>query len=256
MSSALTSVVVSGVPGRLATAIARAAADSPQVALEGVYNPRHDGSWEGHPYVTEGDAGDADVVVETAPDAVVMDNLASWRRMGVAAVVGTSGFTSDRLEEVRQMWAGSDRACLVVPNFSLGAVLAVRFAEMAARHFATTEVIERHRAGKPDAPSGTALNAAARIAAAGGSSAGRSHELVSGALGGDVDGVRVHSLRLEGMLAHQEVALTNPGEQLSIVHHSTSYASFAAGAVAAIRAVSDLAPGVHVGLDAVLQLDR
>src|SRR5690606_40328639 len=109
----------------------------------------------------------------------------------------------------------------------------MRLAELAAPLYATVEIINRHRERKPDAPSGTALQTAARVAAAGGRSAPKGEELVEGALGADVEGVRVHSLRLAGLLSHQEVAHTNPGEQLSIVHQSTSYGSFAAGALAA-----------------------
>lgn len=244
-------VVVSGVPGRLASAIAGAVRDAGGLTLMGVHNPGRDGSWKGAPYLTSDDVTGADVVVECAPDRVVMDNLAVWRRLGPAVVVGTSGFTSARIDEVEDMWGGEGPGCLIAPNFSIGAVLAMRFAELAAPHFATVEVIERHGAGKPDAPSGTALGTAARIAAAGGSSAPGGHELVEGSLGGTVDGVRVHSLRLEGLLAHQEVALTNPGEHLSLVHQSTSYGSFAAGAVAAVRAAPSLR-GVTVGLDAIL----
>lgn len=243
--------VVSGVPGRLAVAIGRAVAGFDAIELVGVFNPGRDGSWSGTPYLT--DVSAADVVVEAGPDHSVMDNLGVWAEAGVAVVVGTSGFTEDRIEAVRRMWRSGSGACLIVPNFSIGAVLAMRFAEQAASHFATTEVIERHKAAKPDAPSGTALQTAARIAAGGGRSAPKGDELVSGSLGGTVEGIRVHSLRLEGLLSHQEVAMSNPGEQLSIVHQSTSYESFAAGALSAIRGVVGL-EGVHVGLDAVLDL--
>lgn len=241
--------IVSGVPGRLAGAIAQGLLAEDGIELTGVYNPNRSGEWEGVPYVADPDQ--VDVVVEAGPDSTVMDNLQRWRSIGAAVVVGTSGFTQERVDEVRGMWEGAATACLIVPNFSMGAVLMMRFAEMAAPHFATVEVVERHKDGKPDAPSGTALGTAARIAAAGGRSGGRSEELVAGALGGDVDGVRVHSMRLAGMLSHQEVALTNPGEQLSIVHQSTSYGSFAAGAAAAVRAVGDM-EGVTLGLDSVL----
>lgn len=244
-------VVVSGVPGRLATAVAEGIIGAEGVELVGVHNPHRDGDWEGAPYVGSVDAALADVVVESGPAESVMENLAMWRDGGVAVVVGTSGFTAGRLQEARRLWGSDPPGCLIVPNFSIGAVLAARFAELAAPHFATVEVIERHRAGKPDAPSGTALQTAQRLAAAGGSSAPSGEELVKGSRGGDVDGVRVHSLRLEGLLAHQEVALTNPGEQLSLVHQSTSYGSFAAGAVAAVKAMRDVS-GVEVGLDRIL----
>lgn len=243
--------IVSGVPGKLASAIARGFLDADDIDLVGVHNPTRSGGWEGISYVADADG--ADVVVEACPDRAVMDNLARWREAGVSVVVGTSGFTQDRIDAVRRLWDGADTGCLIVPNFSIGAVLMMKFAEMAAPHFATTEVVERHRDGKPDAPSGTALQTAARVAAAGGRSAPKGEELVEGALGADVEGVRVHSLRLAGLLSHQEVAHTNPGEQLSIVHQSTSYGSFAAGALAAVRAVVHLR-GVVVGLDEVLGL--
>jgi 4-hydroxy-tetrahydrodipicolinate reductase len=244
-------VVVSGLPGRLATAIAGGMEGAEGVDSTGAYNPHREGDWRGVPFVEVVDEQSADVVVEAAPADVVMSNLALWKEAGVAVVVGTSGFTTDRLEELSRLWGGGTPGCLVVPNFSIGAVLAARFAELAAPHFATVEVIERHRAGKPDAPSGTALQTAQRIAAAGGRSIPVGEELARGARGGDVDGVRVHSLRLEGLLAHQEVALTNSGEQLSLVHQSTSYGSFAAGALAAVRAMSSV-QGIEVGLDRIL----
>ncbi len=245
--------VVSGIPGKRAAAVARAIAADGGSDLTGVFNPGRDGEWDGVRYVTDLPS-DVEVVVEAGPDHAVMENLGRWRRAGVAAVVGTSGFTNERIEQVRTLWQGAERACLIVPNFSIGAVLAMRFAELAARHFETAEVIERHSAAKPDAPSGTALQTAARIAGGGGRSSPRQEELVAGSLGGTVDGVRVHSLRLAGILSHQEVAMTNPGEQFSIVHQSTSYDSFASGAVAAVKAVSSMS-GVVLGLDRVLGLE-
>lgn len=242
--------IVSGVPGKLASAVADGLAAADDVDLVGVFNPNRTGRWQGIPY-TSPSAGDVDVVVECGPAGPVMENLRRWREMGLAVVVGTSGFTGERIAQVEQMWEGAPAACLIVPNFSIGAVLMMRFAEVAAPHFETVEVVERHGHYKPDAPSGTALQTAARIAAAGGASVARGEELAEGARGGEVDGVQVHSLRLAGLLSHQEVALTNPGEQLSIVHQSTSYGSFAGGALAAVRAIGDM-EGVALGLDAVL----
>lgn len=169
----------------------------------------------------------------------------------MAVVVGTSGFTPERLDQLRELW-GQTGPCLVVPNFSIGAVLMMRFAREAAPSFEAVEVIERHHATKPDAPSGTSLATAMGVSEAGGGSVPGSEELVAGARGGDVKGVRVHSVRLPGVLARQEVALSNPGELLSIEHTSTSYESFAAGALVAIRSVQALPGGVHVGLEKVL----
>jgi 4-hydroxy-tetrahydrodipicolinate reductase len=243
-------VIVSGVPGKLASAVTRGMVAAEGIEVVGVFNPGRTGDWEGIPFAVPA-SGAVDVIVECGPAGTVMDNLQRWREVDAAVVVGTSGFTASRIEEVERRWQGAQHACLIVPNFSIGAVLMMRFAELAAAHFDTVEVVERHGSGKPDAPSGTALQTAARIAAAGGSSVARGEELAGGARGGDVDGVLVHSLRLAGLVSHQEVALTNPGEQLSIVHQSTSYGSFAGGAVAAVRAVGAMT-GVALGLDEVL----
>ena len=188
----------------------------------------------------------------TNPD-VVMDNLRAWHDAGRHAVVGTSGFTGDRIAEVESFWTNSGTGCLIVPNFSIGAVLMMRFAELAAPHFTGTEVVERHHHDKPDAPSGTSIATAARIAAAGGGSHDESRELLEGSRGAVVDGVRVHSLRLQATLSDQEVALSKPGELLSIRHTGTEYSSFVDGALVAIRHVVDH-PGVQVGLDAALGL--
>lgn len=245
-------VAVSGAGGKLATPIAEAVVAADDLALFSLYNPNRAGTVL-HGLDVVGDPGQVggDVIVETSPPDVVLDNLARWRDKGMAAVVGTSGFTPERLVSLRSSW-GEEVPCLVVPNFAIGAVLMMRFAREAASHFAAVEVVERHHASKPDAPSGTSLATAMGLAQAGGSSSEHSKELVEGARGAAVEGVRVHSLRLPGLIAQQEVALSNPGEVLSIEHLSTSYDSFASGALTAIRRVWDLAPGVHLGLDAVL----
>ncbi|HXV72652.1 MAG TPA: 4-hydroxy-tetrahydrodipicolinate reductase [Acidimicrobiia bacterium] len=245
-------VAVSGAGGKLAGPIVTAVDGADDLELVALYNPNRSGQDLAGLTIT-GDARsiEADVVIETAHPDVVFDNLESWRDAGAAAVVGTSGFTSERLDQLRSMW-GTETACLVVPNFSIGAVLMMRFASDAASHFEAVEIIERHHATKPDAPSGTALATAMGVSETGGASAEQSEELVPGARGASVDGVRVHSLRLPGLISQQEVVLSNPGEVLSIEHLSTSYESFAAGAVMAARGVRDLDGGVHVGLDSVL----
>jgi len=190
--------------------------------------------------------------VETAHPDVVFDNLETWRRSELSVVVGTSGFTPERLDALRGLWGDEGPPVLVVPNFSIGAVLMMRFAAEAASYFEAVEIIERHHSTKPDAPSGTALATAMGIAAGDGSSAEGSQELVPGARGALVEGVRVHALRLPGLISQQEVALSNAGEVLSIEHLSTSYQSFASGALTAIRGIRNLGPGVHLGLDTVL----
>lgn len=245
-------VAISGAGGKLATAVAEGVLAADDLELTALFNPNRAGSsLHGLEVLGDPAAVSGEVVVETAHPDVVFDNLAMWRNAGMAAVVGTSGFTPERLDRLRSEW-GDGLPCLVVPNFSIGAVLMMRFAAQAAPYFEAVEVVERHHSDKPDAPSGTALATAIGVAAAGGSSAERSEELAPGARGASVEGVRVHALRLPGLISQQEVALSNPGEVLSIEHLSTSYQSFAAGALTAIRAVGSLPPGVHLGLDALL----
>jgi 4-hydroxy-tetrahydrodipicolinate reductase len=246
-------VAVSGAGGKLAGPIISAIDAADDLELAALYNPNRAGREMTGTIILGDKLGvSADVVVETAHPDVVFENLVAWRDGGAAAVVGTSGFTPERLEQLRSMW-GEATPCLVVPNFSVGAVLMMRFAAEAASHFEAVEIVERHHASKPDAPSGTALASAMGISSGGGTSSGVSKEIVRGARGADVEGVRVHSLRLPGLIAQQEVALSNAGEVLSIEHLSTSYESFAAGAILAVRNVGSLEGGVHLGLDAVLQ---
>ena len=245
-------VAVSGAGGKLANPIIEAIVADDALELAALFNPNRVGTQVAGIEVTgEASSVAADVIVETAHPDVVFDNIEVWRRSGAALVVGTSGFTAERLERLRYIW-GDSTPCLVVPNFSVGAVLMMRFAAEAARHFEAVEVIERHHATKPDAPSGTALATAARLASAGGVSSSEGGELVSGARGAAVDGIRVHAVRLPGLISHQEVAMSNAGELFSIEHMSTSYESFASGALAAIRGVGELSGGVHVGLDVVI----
>lgn len=248
----MTRVAVSGAGGNLAGPIITAVSEADDLELVALYNPNRSGQEiSGVTIIGDASSVEADVVIETAHPDVVFENLEAWRDAGSAAVVGTSGFTSARLDQLRSMW-GTDTPCLVVPNFSIGAVLMMRFAAEAAGHFEAVEIIERHHATKPDAPSGTSLASAMGVSKAGGISSELSEEIVDGARGASVEGVRVHSLRLPGVIAQQEVALSNAGEVLSIEHLSTSYDSFAAGAVLAARKVGGLSGGVHLGLDNVM----
>jgi 4-hydroxy-tetrahydrodipicolinate reductase len=141
-----------------------------------------------------------------------------------------------------------------VPNFSIGAVLMMRFAAAAAPHFAAAEIVELHHDGKADAPSGTALATAAGMAAGGGRNERvvESAESLPGARGGAAGGVRIHSVRLPGLLAHQEVILGSPGETLTIRHDTSDRASFLPGVLLAVRKVAALPDPVTVGLEAVL----
>jgi len=203
-----------------------------------------------------GVVGAAEVVVEFTNPSVVLSNLARWRKMGLHAVVGTSGFDDTRLAVLRRKWGSGPPNCLVVPNFSIGAALMMRFAAAAAPHFAAAEIIELHHDRKADAPSGTALATAAGMAAAG----GRQERAVEprgaepGARGAEVEGVPVHAVRLPGLLAHQEVILGSPGETLTIRHDTTDRAAFLPGVLLGVRRVAELPVPVMVGLEGLLGL--
>jgi 4-hydroxy-tetrahydrodipicolinate reductase len=204
------------------------------------------------------DAGAQVLVDFTHPD-VVMDNVRFAVDQGLHAVVGTTGFTPDRLDTVRTWLADAPQlGVLIAPNFGIGAVLSMRFAQLAARFYESAEVIELHHPGKVDAPSGTAVHTAQLIAAAR-AEAGlapppdATSQSLDGARGADVDGVRVHAVRLAGMVAHQEILLGTEGETLSIRHDSLNRSSFMPGVLLAVRAIRSR-PGLTVGLDPLLDL--
>jgi 4-hydroxy-tetrahydrodipicolinate reductase len=213
------------------------------------------------------DAGDsldellgADVVVDFTHPGAVMGNLRWCVEHGIDAVVGTSGFDGTRLTEVGGWLAEWPTArVLIVPNFSVGAVLMMRFAAMAAPFFESAEVIEMHHAGKADAPSGTAGRTAsiisdARAAAGTGPMPDATVTAADGARGTEVAGVHVHSVRLAGLVAHQEVLLGGHGEILTIRHDSLDRASFMPGVLTAVRGIGGLPAGLTVGLDGLLGL--
>jgi 4-hydroxy-tetrahydrodipicolinate reductase len=202
----------------------------------------------------------ADVVVDFTSPAAVMDNLRWCVEHDLAAVVGTSGFDAALLAEVRGWLAARpDGRVLVVPNFSVGAVLMMRFAELAAPFFESAEVIELHHAGKVDAPSGTAgrtasMISSARSAAGTGPMPDATVTAADGARGTEVDGVHVHSVRLAGLVAHQEVLFGGHGEVLTIRHDSLDRSSFMPGVLTAVRGIAGLPPGLTVGLEGLLGL--
>jgi len=199
---------------------------------------------------------DCDVVVDfTAPD-VVMGTLEHCIPRGVHVVVGTSGFDNERLQIVAGLLADHPAVgVLVAPNFSIGAVLMMRFAAVAAPFFESVEVVELHHPDKVDAPSGTAVRTAELIAQARGgrTSPDATSSALDGARGASVGDVRVHSVRLRGLIAHQEVLLGGVGETLTIRHDSLDRASFMPGVVLGVQEVGGH-PGLTVGLDAFLGL--
>jgi 4-hydroxy-tetrahydrodipicolinate reductase len=254
----MTRVAVSGAAGRMGRLVAEAVAAAPDLELVAGYDPHGAGEQVAGIIVSaDPEVGAAaEVMVEFTNPSVVLGNLARWRRLGLHAVVGTSGFDDARLAVLRRKWGSGPPHCLVVPNFSIGAVLMMRFAAAAAPHFAAAEIVELHHDRKADAPSGTALATAAGMAAAGGgqSRAIESREVAPGARGAEIEGVRVHAVRLPGLLAHQEVILGSPGETLTIRHDTTDRAAFLPGVLLGIRRVAGLPDPVTVGLEGLLGL--
>lgn len=203
----------------------------------------------------------AEVVVDFTHPDVVMDNLRFCIEHSIHAVVGTTGFDAERLDRLRTWLAErSGVGVLIAPNFSIGAILMMRFAALAAPLYESVEIVELHHPTKADAPSGTARRTAEMIAAA--RSAAGSAPLpdatsaassLDGARGALVDGVPVHALRIRGLVAHQEVVLGGPGETLTIRHDSLDRASFAPGVLTAVRRIPTH-PGLTVGLEHFLDL--
>jgi 4-hydroxy-tetrahydrodipicolinate reductase len=189
-----------------------------------------------------------------------MDTLSEVIGLGLHAVVGTSGFDDARLAQIRAWLASAPGVGVVVaPNFALGAVLLMRFARQAAPLFESVEVVELHHPGKVDAPSGTAVRTAEELAFARGRAGvppapDATVQSLPGARGASVAGIPVHSVRLPGLVAHQEVLFGSAGETLTLRHDSIDRSSFMPGVLAAVRAVPSR-PGLTVGLEAVLGLD-
>jgi 4-hydroxy-tetrahydrodipicolinate reductase len=198
-----------------------------------------------------------EVVIDFTHPDVVMDNLKFLIDNGIHAVVGTTGFTDERVSQVNGWVAHRPGAAVVIaPNFAIGAVLSMHFAKQAARFFESAEVIELHHPQKADAPSGTAGRTARLIAEArkglppnpDATSTG-----IQGARGADVDGIPVHSVRLAGLVAHQEVLFGTQGETLTIRHDSLDRTSFVPGVLLAVREIREH-PGLTVGLEPFLDL--
>jgi 4-hydroxy-tetrahydrodipicolinate reductase len=246
-----TRVGVLGARGRMGQQVCKAVVAAPDLDLVAMVDI---GDW----LFSVADA-DAQVIVDFTHPDVVMDNLRFAIDNNIHAVVGTTGFTDEKLDTVRS-WLHDkpDLGIIVAPNFGIGAVLSIRFAELAAPHFESAEIIELHHPDKADAPSGTAMLTARLIAGARkqaglGAMPDATTAEVAGARGADVDGVRVHSVRATGLVAHQEVLFGTEGETLTIRHDSLHRASFMPGVLLAVREVARR-PGLTVGLDALLGL--
>jgi 4-hydroxy-tetrahydrodipicolinate reductase len=235
-----------------ATVCGAVAADA-ELELAGAVDPDHEGEQVEGVDVTD-QMPDVDVVVDFTHVAAARDNILWAAANGVHAVVGTTGFDADDHDRFRAAFTTSN--CVIAPNFAIGAVLMMRMAEVAAPYFDTAEIIELHHDAKRDAPSGTAMSTAARMAAAKPSWAPdpTTEEVVDGARGGEgPSGIHVHSVRMRGMVAHQEVILGTTGQTLTIRHDTTDRSSFMPGVLLAVKRVADC-PGVTIGLDALLDL--
>jgi len=251
-------VGVVGATGRMGREVCRAVDADPELELVAAVSRPHAGERVADVLDLETDVvftdtldplleAGVEVSVDFTSGAFAPEHVAWGIEHGVHVVVGTSGFEAD------PAWGEQDRVGVVIaPNFAIGAVLMMRFAEQAARHLPSAEVIELHHEDKPDAPSGTAMATARRIAAArGGARTEAGPERVPGARGADVDGVRVHSVRLSSVVAHQEVLLGGVGETLTIRHDSTDRRSFMPGVLLAIKTVGSR-PGLTMGLEPIL----
>ncbi len=271
-------VGVVGAAGRMGREVCRAVVDADGLELAAAVDPAAAGTSVADLVGRPGDlpevAADLDVLTGEGCDVVVdftradvsLPALVWCAARGIHAVVGTTGFGAADLDALGSAFAGPGASpprpnCVLAPNFAIGAVLMMRFAELAAPHFDAAEIVELHHAGKRDAPSGTAVRTAERMAAARDRAGvgpfapdATEEEVVAGARGGPgAGGVRLHAVRLPGLVAHQEVVLGSVGQTLTIRHDSTDRASFMDGVVLAVRRVAEL-PGLTVGLDAVLGL--
>ncbi|MBN2176157.1 MAG: 4-hydroxy-tetrahydrodipicolinate reductase [Demequinaceae bacterium] len=244
-------VAVIGAAGRMGATVVRAVEDAPDLELAAALDMDDD--------VAAATAAGATVAVEFTVPSSTEANVHALLEAGLHVVSGTSGWTEDAIERVRdRLMSAPGLGVLIAPNFALGAVLALRFAEMAAPYFESAEVIELHHPDKIDAPSGTARSTAHRIASSRtavglGPMPDATASSLEGARGASVDGIPVHSVRLRGLVAHEEILFGNPGEILTLRHDSLDRASFMPGVLLGIRRVAEH-PGLAVGLDSYLDL--
>jgi 4-hydroxy-tetrahydrodipicolinate reductase len=258
-------VGVVGAGGRMGQEVCRAVSDSPDMELVAAVDPAHVGDDAGGRTIVGevnalSDLG-AHVVVDFTIAEAVRHNAPHYAHQGIHAVIGTSGLSDADLADVATQFEGSDANAIVVANFAVGAVLLMHLCRIAAPHMEGVEVIELHHDAKRDAPSGTAMHTAAAIAAARRAAGSgplppdpTTEVVLPGARGAEgPDGVRLHSVRLPGLVAHEEVIFGAAGQSLSIRHDSYDRRSFMPGVLLAIRSVAGR-PGLTVGLEALLGL--
>jgi len=252
-------VGVFGAGGRMGSTVCRAVRDALDMELVAAIDPQHAGSESGEIRLAASAQELETTGAQVAVDFTVLDaareNLRWCAAHGVHAVVGTTGFGEAELAELADLFESSAANAVIVPNFAIGAVLMMRFAEMAAPYFETAEIIELHHDRKIDSPSGTAVRTAQRMAAASKDWADdpTTTVIATGSRGGLVDGIPVHAVRMRGMVAHQEVILGTTGQTLSIRHDTYDRESFMPGVLLAVRNIAER-PGLTIGLDALLGL--
>ena len=250
-------VGVFGAGGRMGATVCAAVVEDPGLDLVGAIDPAHEGELvQGVTIVADPSKVDAqvDVVIDFTQIDAARANALWAAEQGVHAVIGTSGFTNEDFERLRGAFTRSN--CVIAPNFAIGAVLMTVFAERAAPFFDTADIVEMHHDGKRDAPSGTAMHTADRLAAASSDWAPDPTQdmVLEGARGSTGPaGIHIHALRVRGMVASQEVILGTTGQSLTIRHDTYDRSSFMPGVLVAVKAVADH-PGVTVGLDQLLDL--
>jgi 4-hydroxy-tetrahydrodipicolinate reductase len=249
----MTDVLVVGGKGKMGSLTAATVAAQDDLRLAAIVDPTVTGAEDVPAYASLGDAlaaGAYGAAIEFSLPASVFANARELLAAGVPTVIGATGLREEQIDELRAVAAARGAGCVVATNFALGAVLMMRFAAEAAKYFGTAEIVELHESGKKDAPSGTSLHTAHGMAGISGSrvAAGAGDEPSRGLA---VDGVRIHSVRLPGLVAHQEVLLGGEHELLTIRHDSYSRACFMGGVLLALRAVTGLKETV-VGLENLL----
>lgn len=237
-------VIIAGFKGRMGQAACQMVQADPDLDLVAVIDPSEKvDSWQGVPVYNDKESLigiSADVWVDFTTPAVAYENTRFALENGFAPVVGTTGFISQEIEELKELSRSKGLGGLIAPNFALGAVLLMQFAAQAAKYFPNVEIIELHHDKKKDAPSGTAIKTAELMAQVRDSiqqGASDEEELIAGARGADFDGMRIHSVRLPGLVAHQEVIFGNQGEGLTLRHDSYDRSSFMTGVNLGIKEV-------------------
>lgn len=255
-------VLISGASGRMGREVSKAVLKDDQLELVGAVDRvsigRDIGSLAGLESINIPIQGELavgldtckpQVVVDFTTPATVMSNIRTALAAGVHIVVGTTGLTPEHLQEIADLCVRYKVNALVAPNFAVGALLMMRFAATAAKYFPQVEIIELHHDQKLDAPSGTSIKTAEMILAGRGESRSPvGEEKIKGVRGGELGGIRLHSIRLPGLIAHQEVIFGGEGQTLTIRHDSMSRESFMPGVVLAIKTVPQ-SPGLTYGLE-------